>query len=202
MVTIILGIALLGAVAVTMATGAGTRMVDATIPAGTTLVASLQGTISTENGEAGTPVRLELVEDLPLGEGLVVPAGSSIRGEVTHSKGGGRVAGAPELTLRFNELSIGGSEYPISAEPFRVRGKNDAAESAAMIGGGAVVGGVVGAVTGAGTVEGAVAGAVLGTGVAVATKGDQIVLGSGQKLRVRLTEPVTVSVSKQTAPEK
>ncbi|MCL4865986.1 MAG: hypothetical protein KJZ47_08845, partial [Gemmatimonadales bacterium] len=114
LVTLILGIGLLGVVAVTMATGAGTRMVDATIPAGTTLVASLQGTISTENGEAGTPIRLELVEDLSLGDGLVIPAGASIRGEVTHSKGGGRVAGAPELTLRFNELSIEGSEYPIS----------------------------------------------------------------------------------------
>ena len=37
-------------------------------------------------------------------------------------------------------------------------------------------------------------GAVLGTGVAVATKGNQIVLPVGQKLRVRLAAPVTVTV--------
>jgi hypothetical protein len=195
------GVALLAAAAVTVATGRGNRMVDATIPAGTALVASLQGTISTENGEAGTPVRLELADDLSLGDGLVVRAGASIRGEVTHSQGGGRVAGAPELTIRFHELSVNGTDHAISAEPFRVRGKNDAAESAAMIGGGAVVGGVVGAITGAGTAEGAIAGAILGTGVAVATKGDQIVLPSGQKLRVRLTEPVTVSVAREKTPE-
>jgi hypothetical protein len=34
---------------------------------------------------------------------------------------------------------------------------------------------------------------VLGTGVAVATKGNQIVLPAGQRLRVRLTQPVSVS---------
>ena len=40
--------------------------------------------------------------------------------------------------------------------------------------------------------KGAVVGAAIGTGVAVATKGDQITLPNGQKLRVRLTREVTV----------
>lgn len=172
----------------------GPREVDATVPAGTAFVAALGSTISTENGEAGTPVTLETSEDVSLGEGLMIPAGATIRGEVTHSQGGGRVAGAPELTLRFHQITVNGTDYPITAEPFRVRGRNDAAQSAAMIGGGGVVGGIVGAVTGAGTVEGAVVGAVLGTGVAIATEGDQIVLPRGQKLRVRLSESVVVRV--------
>ena len=115
-----------------------------------------------------------------------------IRGEVTHAKGGGRIAGAPELTIRFREMSVGGSSYPITAEPFRIRGKDDLVESVATIGGGAVVGGIVGAVAGS-TVKGAVIGGVLGTGVAVATKGNQIVLPEGQRLRVRLTAPITVT---------
>ena len=42
---------------------------------------------------------------------------------------------------------------------------------------------------------GAVVGAAIGTGVAVLTKGDQIVLPTGQRLRVRITEPVTVKYS-------
>ena len=73
-----------------------------------------------------------------------------------------------------------------------MRGKSDAAESAAEIGGGAVVGGVIGAVAGS-VVKGAVVGAVLGTGVAVATKGNQIVLPAGQRLRVTIVQPVTVN---------
>ena len=102
-----------------------------------------------------------------------------IRGEVSHSKGGGRIAGAPELTLRFREIVVDGRSYDIEADPFRVRGKDDVNESVGEIGGGAVVGGVVGALAGGNALKGAAVGAVLGTGVAVATKGHQIVLPCG-----------------------
>jgi hypothetical protein len=170
----------------------GPRRVKATLPAGTTLVGSLGSRLSTEGLKAGRPVTLTTRNPLELGDDRALPAGVIVRGEVTHAKGGGRIAGAPELTIRFREISVGGSTYPISAEPFRLRGKDDLVESVAEIGGGAVVGGIVGAVAGS-TVKGAVIGGVLGTGVAVATKGNQIVLPAGQRIRVRLTEPVRVS---------
>jgi hypothetical protein len=170
----------------------------ATIPAGTTLMATLGQTISTERGEAGQPVQLETSETISLGDGVTIPAGMTIHGEVTHTKGGGRIAGAPELTLRFDRLEVDGRDYRIGTDPFRVKGKNDAVESVAEIGGGALVGGIVGAVAGD-AVKGAVIGGVIGTGVAVATKGNQIVLPKGQRLRIRLTEPVTV---RYTVPEK
>ena len=170
----------------------GPRRVKATLPAGTTLVASLSSRLSTEGLRAGRAVTLTTRSPLELDEDRTLPAGVVVRGEVTHAKGGGRIAGAPELTIRFREISVGGTTYPVSAEPFRLRGKDDLVESVAEIGGGAVVGGIVGAVAGS-TVKGAVIGGVLGTGVAVATKGNQIVLPAGQRLRVRLTEPVSVS---------
>lgn len=170
----------------------GPRRVKATLPAGTTLVAALSSRLSTEGLRAGRSVTLTTRSPLELREDRSLPAGVIVRGEVTHAKGGGRIAGAPELTIRFREISVGGTTYSISAEPFRLRGKDDLVESVAEIGGGAVVGGIVGAVAGS-TVKGAVIGGVLGTGVAVATKGNQIVLPAGQRLRVRLTEPVSVS---------
>ena len=170
----------------------GPRRVKATLPAGTTLVAALSNRLSTEGLSAGRSVTLTTRSPLELREDRSLPAGVIVRGEVTHAKGGGRIAGAPELTIRFREISVGGTTYPISAEPFRLRGKDDLVESVAEIGGGAVVGGIVGAVAG-NTVKGAVIGGVLGTGVAVATKGHQIVLPAGQRLRVRLTEPVSLS---------
>jgi hypothetical protein len=40
--------------------------------------------------------------------------------------------------------------------------------------------------------KGAIVGAAIGTGVALATDGDQLTLGAGQRLRIRLTQPVTV----------
>ncbi len=170
----------------------GSRRVKATLPTGTTIVASLSNRLSTEGLKEGRPVTLTTRDPLQLADNRVLPAGVVVRGEVTHAQGGGRIAGAPELTIRFREIEVGGSSYPISAEPFRVRGKDDLVESVAEIGGGAVVGGIIGAVAGS-TVKGAVIGGVLGTGVAVATKGNQIVLPEGQRLRVRLTAPVIVT---------
>jgi hypothetical protein len=41
--------------------------------------------------------------------------------------------------------------------------------------------------------KGAAVGAAVGTGVAVATKGDQIVLGTGQRIKVTLEAPLKVT---------
>jgi len=178
----------------------GDDTIEATLPAGSVLIAALDHTVSTRSSEVGHEVRLETVEAIRLDQDAVLPAGAVIRGEVTHTKGGGRVAGAPELTLRFTELEVDGETYRIEAQPFRVRGKNDALESAAEIGGGAVVGGVVGGVLGGGSgaLKGAVVGGAIGTGVAIATDGDDLTLPVGQQLRIRLAEPVTVAVKRRT----
>jgi len=125
----------------------------------------------------------------------VVPAGATINGEVTHVEGVGRIKGGAELTLRFTELVMpDGKSYAISAEPFRVKGKSEGKSSALQIGGGAVAGGILGGVLGGkdDIAKGAAAGAVIGTGVAIATKGDQIVIPAGQKMKVTLEAPVTV----------
>jgi len=192
-------VAAVGVVAAAVVTKSGTH--EGTIPAGTRIVAALSHSVSTEHARVGDRIELVSTEPIELAEGAAIPTGAVIEGEVTHAEGGGRIAGAPELTLRFTHLQIDGRDYRMNAEPFRVRGKNDAAESAAEIGGGAVVGGVIGALAHK-TVEGVVIGAVLGTGVAVATKGNQIVLPTGQRLRVTVDQPLTVSYKPQSQPPK
>jgi hypothetical protein len=173
-----------------------------TILAGTVITAALQSTVSTESGKAGDRIELRTLLPVRVNEKDIVPVGSVIRGEVTHSEGGGRLGGAPELTLRFTELAMtDGSSYPIACEPFRVKGKSDTKETVGEIGGGAVAGGIVGGVLGGSKgdiAKGAAVGAILGTGVAVATKGNQIVLPAGQKLRVTLTTPVAVTLKAST----
>lgn len=187
----------IAAVGVAVATGVvlrgGENDVEVTVPAGATMVAALERTVSTEQ-TVGTSVELRTTEPLTLENDFTLPEGSILRGEVTHAKGGGRIAGGPELTLRFTRLEVEGTEYRVTAEPFRVTGKGDAQESALQIGGGTVAGAVVGAIAGD-AVKGAVVGAVIGTGVALATPGNHIVLPAGQKLRVRLSEPVTIQLA-------
>jgi outer membrane lipoprotein SlyB len=125
-----------------------------------------------------------------------------VHGTVSEAKGGGRIAGAPELTLHFTEVELDGESYPIVAESFHVQGRNDAGKSAAEIGGGAVAGGILGRVVGGkgGTLPGAVVGAAIGTGVAMQSEGDQLVLHTGQLLRVRLTAPATVKYRVEESP--
>jgi len=185
-----MSVAAVGLLAATVARNTG-GTVRAEIPSGTRLVGALDNTVSTARTEPGDPVRLRTVKSLELADGTTVPEGIVIEGEVVRARGGGRLAGAPELIIRFTALSLQGQRQEITADPLRVRGKNDLGESAALIGGGALVGGVVGALAG-NTTAGVAAGAVIGTGTAVVTKGDQIVLPASQKLRVRLAKAVTV----------
>lgn len=192
------GLVVVGAGAL-VATARGGDEIEVSIPAGTTIVAALESTVSTEKADVGDRVALRIAEPIAVGDALV-PEGGRIQGEVTHAKGGGRIAGAPELTLRFTRITLNGAEYPLGADPFRVKGKSHADESALQIGGGTVVGGVVGAIAGD-PVKGAVVGAVIGTGVAVATKGDQLVLPAGQKLRLRTSESLTVRVPRTSDSE-
>lgn len=165
--------------------GGGGMKKTVTIPSGALLIGALEQSVTTDRSSVGDHITLRTVEPIQIGNDTI-PEGITVLGEVTHVKGGGRIAGAPELSLRFTQLELDGTTYNISAESFSVQGKNDAKESALAIGGGAVVGGVL---KGA---KGAIVGAAIGTGVAVATEGDQLTLGAGQHLRIRLTEPLTV----------
>jgi type IV secretion system protein VirB10 len=173
-----------------------------TLTAGTEILTQLQNTVDTGHNKVGDKISLRTVEETRLQEKVVVPAGATINGEVTHIDPAGRVAGGAELTLRFTELVMpDGKSYPISAVPLRLRGKGDAKESAIEIGGGAVLGGILGGIVGGGSgdvAKGAAVGAAAGTGVAVATKGDQIVLPAGQKIKVSLDTAVTIVVKPGT----
>ena len=168
-----------------------------TLPAGTTFTGSLTNTLNSGKNHVGDPFRLRTVLAKHVDGQMVVPAGSTIRGHLSYVDGAGRVAGGAKLTLRFDDIELpNGTSYPISAAPLRLEGKGDAKESALEIGGGAVAGGILGGVLGHGSgdvAKGAAVGAVVGTGVAVATKGDQIVLGTGQKIKVTLDAPLKVT---------
>lgn len=192
-----LGLAAVGGVAVVAAVALGRSrgMHVATIPAGTTLVAALDQEVSTANVRAGDVVHLHTVAPIQLGANVRIPAGVAVQATVTESKGGGRIAGAPVLALRFTDVIVDGGRRAIDAEPYRVKGRNDLGKSAAQIGAGTVAGAILGRVVGGkgGTAKGAVVGAAAGTGVAVATPGGHVVLPAGQTVRIHLDGPVTIA---------
>ena len=167
-------------------------VVDITIPAGTRLVGTLVQTISTETTPVGARATLR-TEEVTMADNARLPAGLLVRGFVTETSQGGRVSSRAKITLRFERLTVEGRDYDIVAEPWTVKGKSESKSSLKKVIGGAVAGGVVGAIVGE-TKEGIALGALVGTGAAVATKGGNITLPSGQRVEVQLTEPVTVSI--------
>jgi len=168
----------------------------AVMAAGTVLSAVLQNTVDTGKTTVGQRVTLHTTVPIQVTEAVAVPAGSLVHATVTHVKNAGRMKGGAELTLRFNEIALtNGKTYEITCEPLRMVSKGDGKETAAEIGGGAAAGGLLGGVIGGknDVLKGAAIGAAVGTGVAVATKGDQIVLPAGKTLDIRLTAPLDLT---------
>lgn len=183
-----------GTVAAMAITGDGGERREARVPEGSVILASLDHTVSTERNRTGDQVRLEVTEPVLVGGDTVIASGAVVRGEVTYAKGGGRIAGAPALTLRFTDLETDAGEFRVDTRPFRIVGKSDAAESAGEIGGGAVAGGILGGILGGGggAAKGAIAGAAIGTGIAIATDGDDLVIPAGTTLKIELRAPLVV----------
>ena len=94
----------------------------ATIPAGTTFVVALEQDLTTGVARAGDEFDGRTIRSVRLRDGLEIPAGSVISGEVIEARDGARDPGrAPELAIRFTELVIAGDdqETVIETEQFR-----------------------------------------------------------------------------------
>jgi hypothetical protein len=168
--------------------------VSTTLPGGTEFLATLETSIATDKNHVGDHVSLRIVEPISRNGRNIVPTGSVINGEVTHIDPAGSVAGGAEITLRFNQLAMGGKSYPITCEPFRLWVTGDAQESVLEIGGGAIAGSIIGGIIGGqkGAIQGAVIGGAVGTGVAVITPGKQLVLQEGLAMKVTLVSPLVI----------
>ncbi len=92
-----------------------------TIPAGTTIVATLEQDLSTGVNRSGDEFELRTVRPIRLSGGMEIPEGSLISGEVTDATDGGPGAGPPELGVRFTELVIDGDDQEIEIETEQFR---------------------------------------------------------------------------------
>jgi hypothetical protein len=125
---------------------------------------------------------------------VVIPAGAVFTGTITEMD-----PGQGKLVLAFNRVSFGGQTYAMDAQSDTVaaekKGDQFKAGDAAKVGAGAVVGAVAGKLIGKntkGAIIGGAAGAAAGAGVAVATKGSDLVLPAGGLIRIVLTSPMVL----------
>jgi hypothetical protein len=160
---------------------------------------ALDETVSTETHAAGRAFQARLLKPAVLKTvGPVIPAGSSVRGEVTYSKRAARAGGKAQLTLEFRELTTpDGKAYPLLAKPLVLEGESTASGDVQKVLGGAVGGAIIGGILGGkeGAVKGGAAGAAGGAAWAVGTRGNDIVIDPGQVLQLTLERELRVPVT-------
>src|SRR5206468_6871959 len=129
---------------------------EVTIPAGTTLSATLATAVASDSSKVEDPVRATLRTAVSA-EGLqALPAGTTLLGNVTSAERSAKVKGRASIAFRFNTVDLpgDGGRQPISSATIShvaaTTKKKDATKIGIGAGAGAVIRGIVGGGGGAG----------------------------------------------------
>jgi hypothetical protein len=168
---------------------------ETTLPTGTVLPVRFETTISSASSRPEDKVLAVVRENVldPDG-GIVIPAGSELRGRVVSAQRAGKVKGRSYLAVSFDSVEVHGRVHRVSTNRLGVLGRSGAKKDAAIIGGGTGAGALVGAIADGkgGAAKGALIGGATGTGVVLATRGPEVVIPAGARYRVRLADSLVV----------
>jgi hypothetical protein len=171
---------------------------EVVLPAGTTLPVALDTSVGSDTSRVEDRVTAHITKAIVVEGVTALPEGSSVSGVVTDATRAGKVSGTSRVAMRFHSLTPAQTDerYDIATSTVARSGptekKKDAVKIAAPAAGGAIVGGIVGGKKGA--VIGGAAGGGAGTAVVMSQRGEDVRLGRGAALTLRLTEPVTIRV--------
>ena len=171
---------------------------EVTVPAGTPLPIILDTSVSSNTSRVEQPVRAHVSRDVRLDNEIVIPAGSEVYGNVTAVRRAGKVKGRSYIAMRLTSLVPRGSNERYSIDTGRIARtgratkKKDAIKIGAPAAGGAAIGALIGGKKGA--LIGAGAGGGAGTAVVLSTRGEEVGIGRGAPLTLRLAAPMTVRV--------
>ena len=165
-----------------------------TIPDNAVLDVTLDTAHSSETSRVEERVSGTVASPVVIDGVTAIPAGAKLTGHVTSVEDSGKVKGRAELGLRFTRLQTGSVTYDIDTKPLSWVAESTKKEDAVKIGAGAAAGAVIGAITGGkkGAAIGTAIGAGGGTAVVLATEGQDIRLAAGRKLKVSITNPLTI----------
>ena len=149
----------------------------------------LETAMSSATSRTGDLIVARLAEDIRVGEKVVVPSGSEVRGRVTSAVASGRVKTRASLAFDFDTLILRGKEHSIGTRPVDITARDTHKKDAATIGIGAGAGAIIGAIAkgGKGAAIGTLIGGAAGTGVVLTNTGKEVELGTGSRVTVRLT---------------
>ena len=182
------------------------------VPAGVNISATTTSPITSESVSLGQAVSVVLTKDFVYNGLTIAPAGSTVTGNVTYVKKGGRAGRNGQLQIRFTQINTPyGNVVPISAMVKTEDGsgilvaataKDTAKDYAkdAVIGSasGAILGTALGAISGGrnGVGKGAIFGTAIGGGLGVAKslwdKGVNVEIPANSIIELTIDQPVTV----------
>jgi hypothetical protein len=161
-----------------------------TVPVGTQIDVRLQTPLNSGTAKAEDRFEATTIVDLTIGNDVVIPPGTVVRGFVSSVRPAGRLDRRGSLTLSFDEIRFDTRSQRLRASVTQaLDGK--VGEDATRIGAGAVIGGILGGLLGGG--KGALLGVLVGGGGTIAaTEGSDVDLPLGTILRLRLDESLDI----------
>jgi len=170
------------------------KIVEVTIPAGTTLSVRLIDPVDTAKNKEGEAFRASLDAPVVIDEKTVIPKNSDVEVRLVSAKSAGHFTGSSSVVLAMTKVAVAGKAYAVQTGEFTKAGASRGKRTAIVVGGGAAAGALIGALAGGGkgAAIGAAAGAGAGTGVQALTKGQQIQLPAETLLEFQLKAPLTV----------
>ncbi len=141
------------------------------IAEGTQVQIRMIDSLSSGSAHEGDTFHATLDQPIIVNGRTLYPKDCDVTGTITRAHPSGRLSDPGELELTLTSISTGGRSYPISTQPWQLKGESHTKSNAGKIGGGAALGAIIGAVAGGGkgAAIGAGVGAGAGTGVAAAT---------------------------------
>ncbi|MCL5005395.1 MAG: hypothetical protein M1404_02580 [Acidobacteria bacterium] len=187
-----------------------------TVPVDTRIPLRLQSAISSKTAYVGEAIYCRTVYPITVGDQIVIPVGSYVKGDVTQVIHPGRIRGKAKLGLRFDSITLpSGVTRPLRAtlsafagngtEGFdrkeaKIEGQSTKGKDVGRIARTTVIGAEIGSIAGIsrgrslkGLGIGSAAGAAGGVIWVLAGRGKQIYLPPGTSLELRLDSPLSFS---------
>ncbi len=166
-----------------------------TLPTGTPLTIRTTTAIDTDRNRVGDTFDATLEDPVTVGDRVVLPRGTPVRGRIAIAQESGRISGQSQLVLELTEIDANGKSYTLKTSDYTEVGSSRGQRTAATVGGTAALGAIIGAIAGGGkgAAVGAASGAAVGTGVQVLTKGQTLKIPAETVLQFKLQSPLAIN---------
>ncbi len=181
-------------VAVLLAGAAVTLHAEGTVPAGSSIVVTLDQSVSSKDARVGQKVDGSVAQDVVVNNKTVIPKGSRVSLSVANAQASGHLKTPAKLWLKIDSIQVNNNTYTVSTRWSGQTGPSHNKRNIIAIGGGTALGATIGAIAGGGkgAAIGAAAGAGAGTAGAAMTGKKDITFPAETRLRFTVREAFTV----------